>query len=98
LEAYAGAEGEVDLVSDCFTSGAASIGHRQAATFWPNPARDSVQFQAEVIAAVATDVAGRTIGIPASGSAMDVSHLTPGIYWVVAQTSDGEISGRLLIQ
>lgn len=98
LEAYADAEGEVDWVSDCFTSDATSVGHRQAATFWPNPARESIQFHAEVIAAVATDVTGRTFEIPASGSAMDVSHLTPGIYWVVAQTSDGEVSGRLLIQ
>lgn len=98
LDAYAEAEGEVDWVSDCLTASVSTGEERQPAAFWPNPARHHVQFHAAVVNATATDVAGRSVGLPIHGSVLDVSGLAPGIYWLAAQTTDGAVSGRLLVE
>lgn len=99
LEAYAEAEGEVDWVSDCLTSSLSTGEERQPATFWPNPAHHHLQCRTTVLSAIATDVSGRSVAIPVRGSTLDVSGLSAGIYWLVAQTpNDGEVSGRLLVE
>lgn len=90
---------------DCSTLiGIEEKGHLQPLNLFPNPAGDKINVElppgAGVIKAVSMmDVAGRTSLVPRPSSpftVIDISHLPPGIYFVVVETEKGVFRQKLV--
>jgi len=67
---------------------------------YPNPARDRINFEARTADGVIMDITGKTVSRFSLQQEhyLDVSHLSPGTYFILANGKEGMIRGRFIKQ